>query len=489
MDLSPFIADRTLIPLGEKAPSPTSFALDSRKVEQGGLFIAIPGNQHDGSIFIEEALRRGAVGIITSQGLGTQLAIHFKEQYPDVSFFETQNVRKAASLLAACFYPLQPDNIIAVTGTNGKTSVVSFIRQLWGYAGIPAASLGTLGLVIEGTPLPSPTGTEGLNTPDPLKLHQILQGLKEQGIDHLAFEASSHGIHQHRLDSVRLKASVFTNFSNDHLDYHSTLKDYYEAKLRLFQEIMPPHAYAVLNADIAEYEGLLALCTTRGLPTITYGKQGNFVQIQSIRPTAESQELLVCVAGQSYSLTLPLVGQFQVYNAMAALSAVIACGGSIPLAIEACRSLKGVPGRLEQAAPGIYVDYAHTPDGLSVALKALRAHTQGQLWVVFGCGGNRDPFKRPLMGKIAATLADKAIVTDDNPRHENPADIRYQILAQCPEATEIPCRREAIQLALTRRKEGDVVLIAGKGHETYQLVGDQALSFNDVEEVQQWGTL
>jgi len=457
---------------------------NSQTVEKGGLFVAIPGSQHDGSAFIEDALRRGAEGIIAPIEVSEKISSQFKEQYPAVSFFGAPDVRKAASLLASHFYPLQPSNIIAVTGTNGKTSVVSFMRQIWHHLGLSAASLGTLGLIVEGKPLPPPTGTDGMNTPDPVRLHQILQTLKEQQIDHLAFEASSHGLHQQRLDSVRLKAAIFTNFSNDHLDYHHTLDAYFEAKLRLFQDIMLPESYAILNTDIAEYEQLLGLCQERLLKTITFGKVGEMIRLISVTPKEGCQDVVLNIDRKSYSFTLPLVGLFQVYNVMAALGAVIVCGGDTSKAVDACANLKGVPGRLEQAAPGIYVDYSHKPDALSVALKALRHHTKGKLCVVFGCGGNRDAFKRPVMGEIAATLADKVIITDDNPRYEDPADIRKQILAKCPGASEIPSRREAIATAIDERQPEDVVLIAGKGHETYQLVGDQALPFNDVDEVQ-----
>jgi len=484
VDLTPFIKDGTLIPLRKELTLPTSLSTNSRTVEKGGLFIAIPGRQHDGTFFIDEALRRGASAIVAPQGAGTKMAAYFKERYPVVSFFETHEVRKTASLLASSYYPLQPDTIVAVTGTNGKTSVVSFIRQIWHYLGFPAASLGTLGLIVEGKPLPPPTGTEGLNTPDPVRLHQILQSLKNQHIEHVAFEASSHGLHQHRLDSVRLKAAVFTNFSNDHLDYHQTMESYFEAKSRLFQELMIHDTFAVLNTDMAEYERLLALCKNRRLQTLTFGKTGEMIRLISLIPKADSQDVLLCVKGKPYNLTLPLAGPFQVYNVMAALGTVIACGGNITQAIEACLGLQVVPGRLEQAASGIYVDYSHKPEALSLALKALRPHTKGQLWVVFGCGGDRDALKRPVMGEIAAQLADKVIVTDDNPRHEDPAEIRQQILAKCPGASEIPSRREAILAAIQGRQPGDVVLIAGKGHETHQLIGDQSLPFNDVEEVQ-----
>lgn len=484
MDLTPLIKEGVLIPVNEVKTVPNSVYIDSRLVKEGGLFVAIPGYKHDGAVFINEALSRGASAIVAPEGAASKMADYFKDKYPKVSFFETTEIRKTASLLASQFYPKQPETIVAVTGTNGKTSVVSFIRQIWDHLGLPAASLGTLGLIIEGQPLPAPTGTKGINTPDYVMLHQILQDLKEQGIEHLAFEASSHGLHQHRLDSVRVKAAVFTNFSNDHLDYHHTLDGYFEAKSRLFQEVMGPHTHAILNTDIPEYEKLRSICDKRKIKTITFGKNGEAIRLVSLVPGDDNQDVYIEIDGKPFNFILPLVGQFQVYNVMAALGAVISCGGNVDLAVDACVNLKVVPGRLEKVSPGIYVDYSHTPDALSVALKALRPHTKGKLWVLFGCGGNRDAFKRPVMGEIADQLADNIIITDDNPRDEDPAKIRKQILAKCPRASEIPSRHEAIVTAVNELQQGDVLLIAGKGHETYQLIGDQVIPFNDVEEVQ-----
>jgi len=482
IDLTSFISNGTLNPLSNKVTVPTSLSANSKTVKEGGLFVAIPGTQHDGAAFIDEALRKGASAIVV-QEIELKKLIHCEERYPTVSFFKTPNARKALSQLAAAFYPRQPENCVAVTGTNGKTSVVSFIRQIWHQLGIPAASLGTLGLIVEGKPHPPPTGTGGLNTPDPIALHEILQSLKQERIEHVAFEASSHALHQHRLEAVQLRAAVFTNLSNDHLDYHQTLEDYRDVKFRLFKEIVDKNGCAVLNADIPEFAALSALCQKRGLQTITFGKAGEDIQLLSVTPKEGAQDIHLCVTGKSYDLTLPLVGEFQVYNAMAAVGGVIACGADAGQAAKACAHLKGVPGRLEEVAPGIYVDYSHSPDGLSVALKALRPHTTGKLWVVFGCGGNRDTLKRPMMGEIADKLADKIIITDDNPRYENPAHIRQQIFAKCPRATESLCRRQAIQTAVEDRAPNDVILIAGKGHETYQIIGDQTIPFNDAEEV------
>ncbi len=482
MNISSLLKNDLLMPIGESVSTFSSLFLDSRKAEKGGLFIAIPGQQQDGTSFINDALRQGASGIVVPQGQGKL----FKDTYPEISVFETPHIRQAASVLAAHFYPQQPDTLVAVTGTNGKTSVVSFMRQIWHHLGKPAASLGTLGLVMEGEPPPSSPGTDGINTPNPLSLHCILSHLKAEGIENVAFEASSHGLYQHRLDSVRLKAAIFTNFSNDHLDYHQTLEAYFEAKARLFSEILKPGAFPILNADIPECEKLVGLCKNRGLHPLTFGRKGNLVRLLSLTPKKEGQDIVLECEGKSYALSLPFVGQFQIYNIMAALSAVIACGALPDQAIQACLNLKGIPGRLEQAAPGVYVDYAHSPDALLLALKALRPHTQGNLWLVFGCGGNRDPFKRPMMGEIASQLADKVIITDDNPRHEDPAEIRKQIRLTCPKALEISPREHAIQTAVTKMQPGDLVLLAGKGHEPYQIIGDQILPFHDGEEAKKW---
>lgn len=483
MNLTSFIKDRTLIPLNNNLNIPTSLSMNSKTVQKGGIFVAIPGTLTDGTLFIEEALTHGANAIVAQKIEPTKLD-HLQTCYPTVSFFETKNARQTLSRLAAAFYPLQPNNMVAVTGTNGKTSVVSFIRQIWAFLDIPAASFGTLGLIIEkkSTPLPMETGVT--NTPDPIKLHEILQSLKKEQIEHVAFEASSHGLHQHRLDAVRLKAAVFTNFSNDHLDYHDTLDGYFNEKSRLFKELVSKDGYAILNADIVEYDNLYALCQSRGLQTITFGKAGETIRLVSLIAREGRQDIRLDIQGQVHKVSVPLVGEFQIYNIMAALGAVIACGGNTTQAVEACTHLKGVPGRLEKVAPGVYVDYSHKPEALAAALRALRPHTKGKLWVVFGCGGNRDTLKRPMMGKIADKLADNIIITDDNPRHEDPVAIRQQILAKCPRAREIGSRNQAIETAVKGMDLDDVVLIAGKGHETYQLIGDQALPFNDGEEVQ-----
>ncbi len=484
LNLAHLVCQNILTPLTSHENHPESLALNSKQVKENTLFIAIPGHQHDGAAYIEEALQRGASVIIMSEDAGKRGVASYIKKFPHAAFYMTAKIREVTSLLASMYYPRQPDTIIAVTGTNGKTSTVSFIRQIWHSLGKPAASLGTLGLCIESHNLPGLERTDGLNTPDAIKLHQILQTLKDAHIDNLAFEASSHGLHQHRLDGVKLKAAVFTNLTSEHLDYHQTMESYFAAKSRLFADILTEGGVAVLNRDIPEFEKLEVLCRKQNIQLISYGKsQSATIQLIAALPKEDGQNISILIKGKTYTFDLPLAGDFQVFNVMGALGAIIACGGNIEKALAACEHLKGAPGRLEQAAAGVYVDYAHTPDALSVALKALRPHTKGKLWIVFGCGGDRDPFKRPVMGDIAARLADKVIVTDDNPRYENPSEIRRQILAKCPGAFEVSSRREAIIQAMEGKGPDDVVLIAGKGHETYQLVENQVLLFSDVEEV------
>lgn len=470
--------------VGSKKPS--KLTLNSKEVTSDALFLAVPGLKQDGSIFIKEALEKGANTIIAPETAEKESLSQYIRQYPKVSFYLSPNVRKAASCLASCFYPKQPDCIVAVTGTNGKTSISSFIRQIWHHQGKVSASLGNLGLIVEGATLSGIERDDTLNTPDPIKLHQMLHQLKEEHIDYLAFEASSHGLDQYRLDGVKLKAAVFSNLTNDHLDYHHTMEAYFEAKCRLFKDLLPSGCPAILNKDIPQYQALEGICKEHNVPIISYGKEIGTVQLVSRTPLDSCQVLSILIEGKHYELSLPLVGEFQAYNVMAALGAHLGLGEDIDQAAEYCQDLKEVPGRLQQAVPSVYVDFAHTPDALSMALQALRPHTKGDLWVVFGCGGDRDATKRPIMGEVAARYADKVIVTDDNPRYESPKAIRKEIISKCPHAIEACSRREAIEKAVTQRKVGDVILIAGKGHEAFQIVKDQMLPFNDVDVVKEY---
>jgi len=383
--------------------------------------------------------------------------------------------------MAARFYDRQPATVAAVTGTNGKTSVVGFLRQMWTRLGHPAASLGTLGVVAPGL------ATVGsLTTPDPADLHRTLSELAGRGVSCLAMEASSHGLGQYRLDGVRVTTAAFTNLSRDHLDYHGSMNAYLDSKRRLFAEIMAPGGVAVLNADDGAADDLAATCRSRGHRVITYGSAGADLRLEHAEPLADGQRLELVVLGRRAAVTLPLVGAFQAANALCALGLAIACGENAADALAALESVEGAPGRVQRVGGDpdrgtVYVDYAHTPDALANVLQALRPHAAGRLMVVFGCGGDRDPGKRPQMGRIAHDLADVVIVTDDNPRGEDPALIRRQVLAACPGAREMGDRAQAIAAAVAELRAGDLLVLAGKGHETGQIVKGEVRPFNDAE--------
>ena len=448
-------------------------AVDSRKVAQGFLFAALPGSRADGRAFIDQAVASGAVAVLAPSG--TVL----KSYDRPIQLITDDNPRRRLALMAARFYERQPAMIAAVTGTNGKTSVASFTRQIWRHLGHNAASLGTLGL--------SPTRADAprsLTTPDPIELHRCLAALADDGVDCLALEASSHGLDQYRLDGVRITAAAFTNLTRDHLDYHGGMSAYGRAKMRLFSELLTADGTAVINVDIPFGEEVRATCVQRGVRIITYGIAESDLRLIGQEPTEHGQKLLLDIFGEAAAVELPLAGTFQAANVLAALGLAIASGADPRKAVATLSSLEGVSGRLELVARSktggqIYVDYAHTPDALETVLTALRPHTRAQLWVVFGCGGNRDRGKRPQMGEIAQRLADRAIVTDDNPRGEDPASIRREILAATQKAQEIGDRGEAIATAVAALGPGDVLVIAGKGHESGQTVGDRVLPFVD----------
>ncbi len=442
---------------------------DSRAVEPGFLFAAFKGEKSDGRDFIPQAIANGASHILAD----TSLRASAKQSGDSVHYIFDENPRKTFAHLVAQFYPKQPANIAAVTGTNGKTSVVHFVEQIWHVLGFKAVSLGTL--------------SGGMTTSDPLTLHQNLTQLKDEGITHLAMEASSHGLHQYRLDGANIKAAGFTNLSRDHLDYHTDMDDYLAAKTRLFTELLEPSGIAILNADIPEFETLKAQIKTK---IWTYGRKGNAFQIISITPMPQGQECELKILNETHRIYLNLVGEFQTYNALCALALVLSDQTiDKEKAIRALESLKGAPGRLQYvqdhpSGAAIYVDYAHTPDALEHVLKALRPHTENRLICLFGCGGDRDKGKRSEMGRIVNNLADALVITDDNPRSENPASIRAEILSGAPSATEIPDRREAIHQTIKTLKTGDVLVIAGKGHEQGQIFADRTDPFNDVTEAQ-----
>jgi UDP-N-acetylmuramoyl-L-alanyl-D-glutamate--2,6-diaminopimelate ligase len=452
----------------------TGIASDSRKIRRGDLFVAIPGSRADGLSFVPAALANGAVAV---------MAERLPEDLPtDIAVVRTDNVRRALARVAARLYPRQPKTIAAVTGTSGKTSVAAFTRQIWAALGHDAASVGTIGLV---TPKEETYGS--LTTPDPIELARTLDRLAEDGITHLAMEASSHGLDQHRIDGVRVSVAGFTNLTRDHMDYHATEEAYLAAKLILFERIVVADGAAVVASDNPHADSVIATASARGLSVLTVGRNGSGIRLVETAVDGFSQTLRLEHAGQSYRVRLPLVGAFQIENALVAAGMAIATGSDPKAVFEALEGLEGAKGRLEligqrNGAP-IFVDYAHKPDALAKALDALRPYAKRKLVVVFGAGGDRDSGKRPLMGAVAAEKADAVIVTDDNPRSENPAVIRAAIIAAARGATEIGDRGEAIRRAIAALQPGDVLLVAGKGHESGQIVGDRILPFSDHEAV------
>jgi UDP-N-acetylmuramoyl-L-alanyl-D-glutamate--2,6-diaminopimelate ligase len=448
---------------------------DSRSIKRGDLFVAVTGGKDDGLRFVDQALASGAAAIMAERAPPQPLP-------EGIAFIKVSNVRRALALAAARFFPRAPDVIAAVTGTSGKTSVAAFTRQIWSALGIKAASVGTVGLIS-----PQRTIYGSLTTPDPVALHHSLDELACEGVTHVAIEASSHGLDQHRLDGMRLAAGAFTNLSRDHLDYHPTLEAYLAAKLRLFTDLIEPTGAAVVAADHEHSETVIAAAQRRRLRLLTVGRRGEGIRLDEIGLEGFAQMLRISYAGVSHAVRLPLPGSFQVENALIAAGLAIATGSEPAVTFAALAHLKGAKGRLElvgesNGAP-IFVDYAHKPDALAKAIEALRPYATHRLVVVFGCGGDRDAGKRPMMGTIAAQLADCVIVTDDNPRSEEPAAIRAAILQAAPGAVEIGDRREAIGASIAKLQPGDVLLIAGKGHETGQIIGKQVLPFSDHEAV------
>jgi UDP-N-acetylmuramoyl-L-alanyl-D-glutamate--2,6-diaminopimelate ligase len=453
----------------------TGVSADSRKIRPGDLFVAVSGAKADGLRFALDAVAAGAVAVAAERPLDAPLP-------EGVPFVLVADARRALALAAARMFPRQPEVIVAVTGTSGKTSVAAFARQIWTRLNRRAASIGTLGIAGPGV-----DSKGSLTTPDPVELHRTLERLAEAGITHAAMEASSHGLDQRRLDGVRLTAGAFTNLSRDHLDYHRDLETYFQAKLRLFETLIPPGGGAVIAADHEEARAVLAVARRRGLRVLTVGRAGDDIRLVEAGIAGFAQNLVVEHAGKQFRIRLPLVGEFQIENALVAAGLLIAAGEEAEPVFAALEKLEGAKGRLElvgrkDGAP-IFVDYAHKPDALAKALEALRPYVEHRLIVVFGAGGDRDPGKRPLMGAVATAKADRVIVTDDNPRSEAPAAIRAAILAAAPGAIEIGDRREAIRRAVADMKPGDVLLIAGKGHESGQIVGNRVLPFTDHEAV------
>ena len=447
-------------------------AFDSRKTAPGDVFFALAGAKDDGLKHVGEAVRKGAAAIVAERWTET----------PDAAFVQVADARAALAHAAARFYPRQPETIVAVTGTSGKTSVAAFVREIWQALGKEAASIGTIGVVSR--PL---TVYGSLTTPDPIALHELLDRLASNGVTNLAIEASSHGLDQKRLDGVRLAAGAFTNLTRDHMDYHATVEDYLKAKLRLFRDLLRDGAPAVIDADSAIAPQVIEAARARGLDVVTVGANGETIRLNvPAERDGLSSALDLQFGGRSFRVKFPLAGDFQISNALVAAGLCIATGSDADAVFDALQKLEGAPGRLERVGDSrgasVFVDYAHKPDALEKALAALRPFVPGRLVLVFGCGGDRDAGKRPIMGEIAARSADVVIVTDDNPRSEKPEAIRKQILAAAPLALEIGDRAAAIRAGVSMLLGGDALLIAGKGHETGQIVGDKTLPFSDADE-------
>jgi UDP-N-acetylmuramoyl-L-alanyl-D-glutamate--2,6-diaminopimelate ligase len=454
-------------------------ALDSRKLRPGALFAALPGSRVDGRDFVPAAVTAGASAILAPEGS------RFGDLPQGVALLTAREPRRALALIAARFFARQPQCIAAATGTGGKTSTVAFARQLWSLEGREAASLGTLGIISRRLSDPG-----SLTTPDPIALQRILAQLADNGVTHLAMEASSHGLDQHRLDGVKVTAATFTNLSQDHLDYHGDMARYFEAKLRLFTELLPEGGTAVVNMKMAEAPRLIEAARTRRQRLITFGAGQADIRLEKQRPTPQGQLLELSLFGARHVAEFPVAGTFQAENLLAALGLVVGSGSDANKAAGLIGRMVGVPGRIEHVANtpnggAVYVDYAHKPGALEAVLTTLRPHATRQLVVVFGCGGDRDRGKRPMMGEIATRLADRVVVTDDNPRNEAAAAIRSEILAKAPGAVEVGDRAEAIRVAMGELKPGDLLVIAGKGHETYQIVGDKTYPFDDAEVARQ----
>ena len=475
MTLGELFGVEARLPAGLDRVPITGLAADSREVKPGYLFAALPGVKTDGARFIDDAIKRGAAAVLIAQGM--------KPATTSAAIIEDSDPRRRLALIAARFFDRQPKTVVAVTGTNGKTSVASFVRQLWAAQGFAAASIGTIGVV-------SPSGTKVLThtTPDPIELHGILAALAKDGVTHLALEASSHGLQQRRVDGITFAAGAFTNISRDHLDYHLSFEDYFTQKLRLFTELLPSGDCAVVDVDSDGGQHVAQLAEAKGLKLTSVGREGKTLRLVSAELDGFGQRLVVAHEGKRYQLRLPLVGAFQASNALVAAGLAMATGASAATVLPILAALQGARGRLDLAGTAsggapIFIDYAHTPDALAKALDALRPYVAKRLLLVFGCGGDRDKGKRPEMGKVAITKADLAIVTDDNPRSESRAAIRGEILRAAPGAIEIGDRAAAIAEAISRLERGDVLLVAGKGHETGQTIGATVIPFSDHDTV------
>lgn len=445
---------------------------DSRKATSGSMFFAITGNASDGNIFIQDAIKNGSKFIVSR---GEKFSV---KKYDDVVFISVTNPRKELARICSIFWPINFDCVVAVTGTNGKSSTVDIVRQIWINSGINAASVGTLGIITKNSEIKG-----SLTSPGSIALHHIFDSFKKSDIKNVALEASSHGLDQYRIDDIKFSVCAFTNFTQDHLDYHKTFEDYWLAKERLFSELGGD--FFIINSDDIMSEKIEKIACQKSIKCISYGKKSNQIKLISVRKIDQYQKVKVSFFGREIEFDLSLAGGFQVYNSLCAMGICYATGISIEAICNSLKKLKPINGRLELVGQhngaNIYIDYAHTPDALKNAVLSLRKHTKNKLVLVFGCGGDRDKDKRYLMGKIAKELADIVIVTDDNPRNENPESIRKMILEGCPNAREIGDRKEAIKFAINQLQSGDILLVAGKGHEDYQILANNKIHFSDKE--------
>lgn len=460
---------------GDAASPLTGVAIHSNQVCSGCVFVALPSvweGKPGGEQYVSQALEQGAAVIISEQPTPPDFS-------PHACWVQVENAHEAVSKIASGFYPRMPQHRVAVTGTNGKTSVADFTFQMWKQAHYPCARMGTIGVVDS---FGGDYGSNGYTAPTPIVLHQTLDQLAENGVEYVVLEASSHALAQHRLDQCSFDVAGFTNLTHEHLDYHGDMEAYFQAKSILFSQLLARDGVAVLNKDDPASERLRSMLSQR---SVTFGSQNADITYSIDALHENGQDLTLNIFGQKHQVAFPLIGYFQVSNALCALANAILTGVSQEDALSCMAHLKSVPGRLQKVGEQVYVDYAHTPDALETALKALRPHVRGRLSVVFGCGGNRDPYKRPQMGRIASSLADVVYVTDDNPRHEVASSIRHQILEACPGAMEVGSRFDAIGLAVEDMGAGDILLIAGKGHETGQIIGDEVQPFNDAAVAEQ----
>lgn len=467
MRLREFIPD---LPADAGDVTVSGFAIDNRKVAPGTIFGAFQGARVNGEDFIPAAIAAGAAAIVARPEAKVEGVPHIASDEP----------RSLFASLAARYYAPFPETVVAVTGTNGKTSSVELTRQLWRMAGHSAASIGTLGITTAVDQV-----STGLTTPDIVTFLSNMAGLAKEGVSHVAYEASSHGLAQFRSEGLKVVAGAFTNLSRDHLDYHGTMDMYFSAKMRLFDEVVARDGTAVIWADDERSGEVIEHAALRGLKIMTVGTRGGTLRLASRTPTQLGQDLVIEAEGGTHKVSLPLIGAYQAANALVATGLVLATGGDLKTVLGHLARVQPVRGRLERAvitragAP-VYVDYAHTPDGLRAAIEALRPHTRGRLITLFGAGGDRDAGKRPLMGRVAEELSEVVIVTDDNPRSEDPGVIRAAIMAGAPGAREIGGRRTAIAAAIAEAGTDDIVLLAGKGHEQGQIIGDRVLPFDDV---------